>query len=217
MRWFMIRPMMLVGVSLSVLAVGCGSQELTTSVGGVEVVGQPKPAVKTAPPPPAPVPAVPLPEEQVVIEPLPPPQPPSTPPLEVAKPAAPPEIVVVPPPAAPPQPREPAPFLLDIPFSFDQAKLRTDAVAMVEVNAMRLQETTGWHLLLEGHCDERGTTAYNLVLGERRVHAVKEYLARLGVPTSAIEVISYGKERPFCTEHNQECWQKNRIVHFELQ
>lgn len=148
-------------------------------------------------------------------EPMPPPQPPRTPPLEVAEPIAPPPA----PPLADSAPyhKEVMPFLLDVPFSFDQAKLRTDAVAMVEVNAMRLQESAGWRLLLEGHCDEIGTTAYNLVLGERRVHAVKEYLVRLGLPTSAIEGISYGKERPFCNEHNQECWQKNRIVHFELQ
>ena len=202
----------LVTVGVYILTSGCASQELTTSVGGAEFVGAPKPAAKTAP-----APIAPLREERVVIEPLPPPQPPRTPPLEVAKPVAPPTVVVRPPPAVSPERREPAPFLLDIPFNFDQAKLRTDAIAMVEVNANRLQETTGWSLMLEGHCDEIGTTDYNLVLGERRVHAVKQYLVGLGLPASAIEGISYGKERPFCTEHNQECWQQNRIVHFELQ
>ena len=210
----------MVAAGVCILAYGCGSQELTTSVGGVEVVGPPKPTAMTAPLPatqavPPPSPIIPLVEERVSTELLPPPMAPPPLPLEVAEPIVPPPA---PPPAdAAPQRREVMPFLLDVPFSFDQAKLRTDAVAMVEVNAMRLQETTGWHLLLEGHCDEIGTTAYNLVLGERRVHAVKQYLVGLGLPASAIEVISYGKERPLCTEHNQECWQQNRIVHFALQ
>lgn len=190
---------------------GCAEHELAVSVqerGSVApktVAVAPTPAPPPAPaattvPPPAPI-APPV-EERVASEPLPPP--PTSPPLPATRP--------------PREPREDGvPFLLDIPFDFDQAKLRDEAVAMVEVNASRLQEKGGWSLTLEGHCDEVGTTEYNLVLGERRVQAVKQYLVRLGLPESSIEGISYGKERPLCTEHTAECWQKNRIVRFELQ
>lgn len=209
--------------SLGLVMAGCGTgHDLATSVTGVEAVGPP-----AAPPAPTPtaqtVPLPPLPpEERIVVEVLPRPEPPPPePPVVAAKPAPPPEIVVLPPPetpAVPPaEPRAPAPYLLDIPFSFDQAKLRSDAIAMVEVNANRLRETPDWRLVLEGHCDEIGTTEYNLVLGEQRVHTVKDYLVGLGLPASAIDVISYGKERPFCTNHTPDCWQRNRVVHFELE
>jgi peptidoglycan-associated lipoprotein len=212
----------LVVISLCLLAPGCGTgHDLTTSVTGVEAVGPPTgpaaptPTAQTVPLPPLP------PEERVVVEPLPPPQPPppAPPPSVAAKPAPPPELVVLPPSTPPPEtgPEPPAPYLLDVPFSFDQAKLRSDAIAMVEVNANRLRETPDWRLVLEGHCDEIGTTEYNLVLGEQRVHAVKEYLVGLGLPGSAIDVISYGKERPLCSDHTPECWQRNRVVHFELE
>jgi peptidoglycan-associated lipoprotein len=69
-------------------------------------------------------------------------------------------------------------------------------------------------VLIEGHCDERGTLAYNLVLGERRAQSVKRYLQELGVPPSQLQIVSYGKERPFCTEHRETCWQQNRRGHF---
>lgn len=107
--------------------------------------------------------------------------------------------------------------LFDVPFNFDRYSLRPDAKDKVEDNAAHLTATRDWsHLFLEGRCDEIGSTAYNLVLGERRARAVKQYLGALGIPSSSIEVISYGKERPLCTEHNAECWQKNRTVHFAV-
>ncbi len=68
--------------------------------------------------------------------------------------------------------------------------------------------------MIEGHCDERGSAEYNLALGDRRANSAKEFLQELGVPADRLSVISYGKERPQCTEHNEECWQKNRRVHF---
>ena len=71
-------------------------------------------------------------------------------------------------------------------------------------------------LLIEGHCDERGTIEYNLVLGERRAQAVKTYLVDLGIAASKIQTISYGKEKPFCTRHSVQCWQQNRRAHFVL-
>jgi peptidoglycan-associated lipoprotein len=107
-------------------------------------------------------------------------------------------------------------FLFDIPFRFDRFTLMSDARAMVEVNAMRLKESDEQKrpLVLEGRCDEVGTSDYNLVLGERRAQAVREYLVNLGISSASIDIISYGKDRPICDEHNERCWAKNRTVHF---
>jgi peptidoglycan-associated lipoprotein len=104
--------------------------------------------------------------------------------------------------------------LADVFFDYDRHTIRDDAKAALEANARLLKAEQGWRLVVEGHCDERGTLEYNLVLGERRAKAVQEHLADLGVPASQVQVISYGKERPFCSEHNQDCWQKNRRAHF---
>jgi peptidoglycan-associated lipoprotein len=87
---------------------------------------------------------------------------------------------------------------------------------VLEANARRLKAENGRKLLIEGHCDERGTVEYNLVLGERRAQTVKQYLQDLGVPSSQIQITSYGKEKPFCTDHSEACWQSNRRAHFVL-
>ena len=71
-------------------------------------------------------------------------------------------------------------------------------------------------VLIEGHCDERGTAAYNLALGDRRANAAKEYLVSLGIDASRLRTVSYGKERPFCTENDESCWQKNRRAHLVI-
>lgn len=110
-----------------------------------------------------------------------------------------------------------SPFFLDIPFNFDQHELRSDAIAMVEVNANRLKEERAGKVLLEGRGDEVGTVAYNLVLGDRRAQVVKRYLEGLGLTPLEIATVSYGKDKPVCTEHSAECWEKNRTVHFEVQ
>ena len=68
--------------------------------------------------------------------------------------------------------------------------------------------------MIEGHCDERGTAEYNLALGDRRASAVMQYLLSLGIPSNRMETISYGKEKPVCTESNERCWSKNRRAHF---
>ena len=104
--------------------------------------------------------------------------------------------------------------LEDIYFDFDRFALREDARAKLDENADQLKHLEGWSLVIEGHCDERGTEAYNLVLGERRASTVKDYLGELGVSVADIKIVSYGKERPFCTEHNDECWRSNRRAHF---
>ncbi len=105
-------------------------------------------------------------------------------------------------------------YLLDIPFDFDQSSLRLDAIAMVEANARRLKEDGVKKVLLEGRADEIGTSEYNLVLGERRARGVKHYLESLGLVPLVIDTTSYGKDRPLCTQHSAECWQKNRSVRF---
>ncbi len=104
--------------------------------------------------------------------------------------------------------------LEDVYFDFDRSSIRREARMVLEDNARRLQDNNGWSLTIEGHCDERGTSAYNMVLGERRAEAVKRYLENLGVPGYQIDVVSYGEERPFCSSNGDYCWQENRRAHF---
>ena len=103
-------------------------------------------------------------------------------------------------------------------FGFDQYAIRQDAVPVLEKNAEMLNGLyKGDDVLIEGHCDERGTTDYNVELGKRRAQAVKDYLVDLGVNASRIRIVSYGKEKPFCRESEPACWQRNRRAHFVLQ
>lgn len=103
--------------------------------------------------------------------------------------------------------------LSDVLFDFDQAILRRDALPVLEANAKRLMHDGATRLTLEGRGDEIGTSAYNLVLGERRARSVKSYLQELGIPVQ-FKTTSYGKDRPLCFQHNEACMQKNRSVHF---
>jgi peptidoglycan-associated lipoprotein len=103
--------------------------------------------------------------------------------------------------------------LSDVLFDFDQAVLRRDALPLLEANAKRLMDDGVSRLTLEGRGDEVGTSAYNLVLGERRAMSVKSYLQELGVPLH-LKTTSYGKDRPLCVQRNEACMQKNRSVHF---
>jgi len=88
--------------------------------------------------------------------------------------------------------------------------LARDATAIKNI----LAEFPNASIVVEGHCDERGSAEYNLGLGDRRASSAKDYLVQLGVPADRLKTISYGKERPQCTEQNESCWQKNRRVHF---
>jgi peptidoglycan-associated lipoprotein len=123
-------------------------------------------------------------------------------------------------PAPPPRPalppEQPVAELSDIYFDFDQYAIRGEARPVLDANAGFLKSQPHRDILIEGHCDERGTGAYNLVLGERRAQAAKRYLQELGVAPSQIHITSYGKERPFCGEHSEACWQSNRRAHFRL-
>jgi peptidoglycan-associated lipoprotein len=107
-------------------------------------------------------------------------------------------------------------YLTDAYFDFDQSDLREDARSTLSTDAQWLKKHPSVQVLIEGHCDERGTAAYNLALGDRRANAAKEYLVSLGIDASRIKTISYGKERPFCTESNESCWQKNRRAHLVI-
>ncbi len=106
----------------------------------------------------------------------------------------------------------------DVFFDYDQMAIRPDAVTTLKENAKILMARfPEKKLVIEGHCDERGTEEYNLILGERRAKAVKGFLIDLGVPSSNMTIISYGKTKPFCHERTHACLQENRRAHFVLQ
>jgi peptidoglycan-associated lipoprotein len=106
--------------------------------------------------------------------------------------------------------------LADVYFDYDRFMLRSEARKTLEANAQLLKSKNGWRVLIEGHCDERGTVDYNLVLGERRARSVKSYLEDLGVPSGQLQIVTYGKEKPVCVKHTENCWQQNRRAHFVL-
>jgi len=181
---------------LGVVAAGCAKRPATTSV--------------AAPPPSAPAPAAP---------PATPAPAPSTPAPAAPVPSTPSTPAPAPAPAATtarPAPAEFAsiPELKDIHFDFDKYDIRPDAARTLDANAAWLKSNGNQLLLIEGHCDERGTNEYNLALGERRAKAAMNYLVSQGVQASHITIISYGEERPLCTEHTETCWAQNRRDHF---
>jgi peptidoglycan-associated lipoprotein len=95
-------------------------------------------------------------------------------------------------------------------FDFDRAFIRDDAKTAMKANADWLKANAGVKVRIEGNSDERGTKEYNQALGQRRAASAKKYLTDLGISARRISLISYGKEKPVCTESNEECWQKNR-------
>jgi peptidoglycan-associated lipoprotein len=164
---------------------------------------------KPAPPPPAPAPA---------------PAPPPT--------AAPPP----PPPPAPPAPRETPRTptedevfasksltdlnnekpLSDSFFALDSFEVTEEAKAALQKDAEWMKRWSSTKVLIEGHCDSRGTSEYNLALGERRATAVRTYLTNLGIAADRLQIVSKGKEAPFCQEENESCWQQNRRGHMVI-
>ena len=102
----------------------------------------------------------------------------------------------------------------DVFFEYDRFQIDKDAMPILDSNARWLRANESKTALIEGHCDERGTLAYNLVLGEKRARAAKKYLQDLGVPASQLQITSYGETRPFCEQQNEECYQQNRRAHF---
>jgi len=101
-------------------------------------------------------------------------------------------------------------------FDLDKADIRTDARDALSQTAQFLRSYPQLKVVIEGHCDERGSTEYNLALGDRRAAAVKQFLVSLGIPAERMETVSYGKEKPFCSASTEECWQQNRRGHFVM-
>jgi peptidoglycan-associated lipoprotein len=128
-------------------------------------------------------------------------------------------------PPPPPQQAAPSPTeeelfassIKDVYFDYDKADVRADQQSSIQADAQFLAQHSSVNFTIEGHCDERGSTEYNLALGDQRASAVKNALTAAGVSASRIKTISYGKEKPFCSESNEACWQQNRRGHLVYQ
>jgi peptidoglycan-associated lipoprotein len=128
---------------------------------------------------------------------------------------------------APPPPPPPTPSatdedlfsqnIKDVYFDYDKSDVRADQQGSLQADAQFLSQHPNINIVIEGHCDSRGSTEYNLALGDQRASSVKNALATLGISASRIKTISYGKEKPFCSEENEACWQQNRRGHFVYQ
>jgi peptidoglycan-associated lipoprotein len=173
---------------LSLFLAGCPKRPATTAASAPAPTGAPAPAAAAPSTPSAPAPAM------------------------TPTPAAPATAAPAPAPPPPSEFRE-TDNLKDVFFDFDKYDIRPGDAKLLDTNAAWLK-TNNNLVLIEGHCDERGTNEYNLALGERRAKATMNYLVGQGVQANRITIISYGKERPTCTEHSEACWAKNRRAHF---
>ena len=172
-----------------VVLAGCAKRPAMTAASAPAPTGAAQATTPPAPATPAPAPA------------------PATPPASTPAPTA--------APASRPPVQEFAanPNLKDIHFDFDKYDIRPGDAKILDGNASWLKSNDVL-VLIEGHCDERGTNEYNLALGERRAKATMNYLVGQGVQAGRITIISYGEERPVCTEHTEACWARNRRAHF---
>lgn len=126
-------------------------------------------------------------------------------------------VAVPPPPPKAPEPSADEMFLKEVRdayFDTDKSDLRPDARASLTKTAEFLRNYPQFKVTVEGHCDERGSTEYNLGLGDRRANAVKQFLVSLGISADRLSTVSYGKEKPVCSASNEDCWQQNRRGHF---
>jgi peptidoglycan-associated lipoprotein len=173
-------------ISLALLLSGCPKRPMVPQV--------------AAPPPAAPAPQ------------------PAPPPAPAPAPAPPPPVATpVPPPAPAPPPDDwkANPALKTVYFAFDSMKVRPGDAKTLDASADWLKANPDQLVLIAGNCDERGTNEYNLALGERRAKASMAYLTSKGIDASRITLVSYGKERPVCTERNEACWAQNRRDDFQ--
>ena len=108
------------------------------------------------------------------------------------------------------------PVLNDVYFEYDKSRITEESKQTLADNARQLKDAGMVAITIEGHCDERGTNAYNLALGERRAKSVMEYMVSMGVDASRITTVSFGEERPFDTGHDEAAWAKNRRAHFAV-
>jgi peptidoglycan-associated lipoprotein len=131
--------------------------------------------------------------------------------------------VTPPPPPPPPPPAGPsdeelfAQNIKDVYFDYDKSNIRADQNTALQADMLFLNQHPNIKFTIEGHCDERGSIEYNVALGENRAGAVKNALSVAAIDASRMNTMSYGKEKPFCTESNEACWQQNRRAHFVYQ
>jgi peptidoglycan-associated lipoprotein len=104
----------------------------------------------------------------------------------------------------------------DIYFNYDRYDVRAEDAAALKADADFLTAHPSFKVVISGHCDERGSEDYNMALGSNRADGVRDQLVKFGIASSRIKTISYGKEKPFCDEPNEKCWQQNRRAHFSL-
>ena len=139
-------------------------------------------------------------------------------PKKVGPPPIPPPIEKIEPqvkePVVEPPPIKPALNLRPIYFDFDKYDLTKEGQSILTDNAKQLMDNQATRVRIEGNCDERGTSAYNLSLGQRRADSAKNFLAQYGISAGRIETISYGEEKPVCKEHSEDCWWRNRRADF---
>ena len=106
-------------------------------------------------------------------------------------------------------------------FDYDKHTLRPDAIQALQADSTELRDILkdypDYKLTIEGHCDERGSAEYNVALGDQRARAAKDYLTQVGIPSDQLTLMSYGKERQVCSDHDEACWQKNRRIHIVAQ
>jgi peptidoglycan-associated lipoprotein len=166
---------------------GCARRPATTAASAAAPAAAPSPAPTPAPSAPSPAPAPPA-------------------PAAAAAPA----------PAPRPVPKEfmAVAALKEVYFDFDKYDIRPEDAKTLDANATWLKSNGDNLVLIEGHCDERGTNEYNLALGERRAKSTMNYLVSQGIQANRITIISYGEERPVCTEKTEACWAKNRRANF---
>lgn len=196
-----LTTLLFAGVMVLALLAGCSSSQTTS--GSQEIA-------KPVPPPPPP-PAAPEPPPPPAPAPPPPAAPEPPPPLKQ-------EEVVAQAAAAPTEdPLAWVADLADVHFDYDKSGIRKSEQGKLAAASKVLKANGKRKVVVEGHCDERGTANYNLALGERRAKAVQRYLADLGVAAAQIQTTSFGKERPICTEANEGCYQRNRRGHFTAQ
>jgi peptidoglycan-associated lipoprotein len=104
----------------------------------------------------------------------------------------------------------------DVLFDYDRADIRADQITTAQKDAAFLTQHPSIKVLVEGHCDDRGSEEYNLALGTSRAESLKRILLQRGISEDRVRTLSYGKEKPFCTENNEQCWQQNRVDHLSL-
>jgi peptidoglycan-associated lipoprotein len=106
-------------------------------------------------------------------------------------------------------------------FDYDKHALRPDAITALQADSTELRDILkdypDYKLTIEGHCDERGSAEYNVALGDQRARSAKDYLTMVGIPADQLTLVSYGKEHPVCSDHDEACWQRNRRIHIVAQ